>query len=121
MTTDNLFHSKIRPAVLYITLAICALGSAVYTGVGHAEGKNYYREEWNLPDFYPRGFDGYGRIEQIEKNNIVITDTALKLSPGARFCTPHSRRASRTAFAAGSLVAYILNDKREIESLWLIE
>jgi hypothetical protein len=79
------------------------------------------REEWKVPDFYPKGFDGYGKIERIDQGGVVIDDTALKFSRQVRFATPKDRSAGLYAFSVGDTVGYLLNEKREIISLWYIK
>jgi hypothetical protein len=80
------------------------------------------REEWRVPDFYPqKGFDGYGKIDRIDKAGVVIDDTVWKFSRQVRFATPKDRRAGLYAFSVGDTVAYLLNEKREIISLWYIQ
>jgi hypothetical protein len=93
---------------------------AVPSDFSYAQGR-FLREDWKLPDFYPRGFDGYGKIERIEPGGVVIDDTGWKFSRQIRFATPRDRSAAISSFSAGDTVAYLLNEKREIVSLWYIE
>jgi hypothetical protein len=94
--------------------------SAVPGDISYAKGR-YFREEWKVPQFYPRGFDGYGKIETIEKGRVVINDTSWKFSRQIRFATPKDLNAGVSSFSEGDTVAYLLNDNREIISLWYIE
>jgi hypothetical protein len=94
--------------------------AAVPSDFSYAQGR-FLREEWKLPDFYPRGFDGYGRIDAILKNRIIIADTGWKFARQIRFATPRDSHAGITSFSVGDTVAYLLNEKREIISLWYIE
>jgi len=94
--------------------------SAVPGNFSYAEGR-FMREEWKVPKFYPRGFDGYGKIERIGEEGVVIDDTAWKFSRQIRFMTPGDRHAGISAFSTGDTVAYLLNEKREIISLCYIE
>jgi hypothetical protein len=79
------------------------------------------REEWKVPKFYPRGFDGYGKIERIDQDGVVIDDTGWKFSRQIRFATPRDRNAGVSSFSAGDTAAYLLNENREVISLWYIE
>jgi len=74
-----------------------------------------------VPKFYPQGFDGYGRIDTIYEDGVIIADTLWKFSRRIRFTTPRDRNAGVHAFSEGDTVAYLLNEKREITSLWYIE
>jgi hypothetical protein len=94
--------------------------SAVPGDFSYAQGR-FMREEWKVPKFYPRGFDGYGKIEKIEDNGVVIADTGWKFSPDIKFATPEDRNAGIYAFSEGDTVAYLVNKDREITSLWYIE
>jgi hypothetical protein len=101
-------------------LALVFLLSAVPGNFSYAQGR-YMREAWRVPKFYPKGFDGYGKIETIERNRVVIADTTWKFAPGIKFATPGDRNAGIDAFSVGDTVAYLLNNDREITSLWYIE
>jgi hypothetical protein len=120
MTFDKICGRKVRAFFVCTGLAVVFLFSAVPVNFSHAQGR-FLREEWKLPDFYPRGFDGYGKIESIAKEGIVIDDTALKFSQQIRYATPRDPNAGLHAFSVGDTVAYLLNQDREIISLWFIE
>ena len=81
----------------------------------------HYREEWKLPDWYPRGFDGYGIIDRISDEVLVVSDTSIRLSANVTYNTPGYESNSVYSFSQGRTVAYLLNADGEIESLWLIE
>lgn len=109
-----------------IAAALCA-GVVVFMAswgilgtVSHAGGK-VFREEWKLPDFYPRGFDGYGRIDMIFADRIVISDLSKKLSRSVVYAVPSSPYASKSSFRVGNMVGYLLDHERQIVSLWLIK
>ena len=106
--------------VFYFALAGFFLAMGLTADLGYAQGR-YYREEWKLPDFYPRGFDGYGVIDRITDNEVVIGDTFFKLSFDVQYNTQRNKNTSDYSFKAGRRVAYLLNKEREIESLWLIK
>ena len=100
---------------------VALLSSGVISGeVSHAGGK-IFLEEWKLPKFYPRGFDGYGRLDMIFEDRLVISDTSRKLSSSVVYGTPSSSHASKSSFREGNTVAYLLDQNREIVSLWLIK
>ena len=80
------------------------------------------KENWKVPDFYPqKGFDGYGKIDAIDQDGVVIADTVWKFSGRVRFATPRDRNASISSFSEGDTVGYLLNSDREVISLWYIE
>ena len=120
MIFDKIFRRRWGAFWVCLGLALVFVLSAVPGNYSYAQGR-FMREEWQVPKFYPRGFDGYGKIEKIEKNRVVIADTAWKFAPGIKFATPGDRSAGIDAFSVGDTVAYLLNQDREITSLWYIE
>jgi len=120
MIFDKIFNRRRSTFWVCLGLAMVFMLSAVPPNFSFAQGR-YIREEWKVPEFYPRGFDGYGKIETIEKDRVVINDTAWKFSRQTRFATPRDRNAGVSSFSAGDTVAYLLNEKGEIISLWYIE
>ncbi len=78
--------------------------------------------EWIMPPHYPPdGFDGFGYINRISAQEVVIDDGLLKLARLVNYQTPHRGAASRSYFEAGDLVGYLKNSQHEVMSLWLIE
>jgi hypothetical protein len=120
MIFDKIFRRRRSAFWVCLGLAMVFMLSAVPGNFSYAQGR-FMREEWKVPKFYPRGFDGYGKIEAIENDGIVIDDTSWKFSRHIKFATPRDRRAGITAFSIGDTVAFLLNEKREIISLWYIE
>ena len=120
MIFDKIFRRRRGAIWVCLGLALVFLLSAVPGNFSYAQGR-YLREDWKMPKFYPRGFDGYGKIEAFEENDVVISDTAWTFAPGARFATPRDPNALIQNFSVGDTVGYLLNKDREITSLWLIE
>ena len=120
MIFDKIFRRRWSAFWVCLGLALVFMLSAVPGNFSYAQGR-IMREEWQVPKFYPRGFDGYGKIETIEEDGVVISDTVWKFSPGIKFATPKDRNAGIYAFSVGDTVAYLLNQDREITSLWYIE
>ncbi len=120
MTIISRLRKKAGTIVFCIALAGFFLTMGLAADTGYAQGR-YYREEWKLPDFYPRGFDGYGVIDRLTDNEMVISDTFFKLSFDVNYNTPSRRNTSDYYFKTGRRVAYLLDENREIESLWLIK
>lgn len=119
MTIRMLSHPR---SIACLILMICLVAPAVLPDASHAQ-RRYFKEEWlsALPDFYPRGFDGYGHIDRINLEEVVIDDVFFKLALDIRYVTPRRRHATSNSFEAGRLVGYILNDRHKIESLWFIQ
>jgi hypothetical protein len=107
-------------AVLCVGVVVLMASGAIFGNVSYAAGK-IFLEEWKLPNFYPRGFDGYGRIDMMFEDRIVISDSSKKLSSSVVYGTPSSSHASKSSFRVGNTVAYLLDQSREIVSLWLIK
>lgn len=76
---------------------------------------------FQLPDFYPENFSGYGCIDSISADGVVIDDRLMRFSPAATFHTPQKGQASWLSFDPRYLAGYITNDDNEIESLWYIQ
>jgi len=123
MIFDKITRRRRSAFWVCLGLAMMFLLSAVPANFSYAqEGEGrHMREEWKVPEFYPRGFDGYGKIERIDQESVVIDDTGWKFSGQIRFATPRDRNAGISAFSAGDTVGYILNEDKEVVSLWYIE
>jgi hypothetical protein len=111
---------KLAAAALCVAVAVLMASGVIFGNVSHADGK-IFLEEWKLPKFYPRGFDGYGRIDMMFEDRIVISDSSKKLSSSVVYATPSSSNASKSSFRVGNMVGYLLDQQREIVSLWLIK
>jgi len=111
---------KFAAAALCMTVVALLASGVIFGNISHADGK-IFLEEWKLPKFYPRGFDGYGRIDMMFEDRIVISDSSKKLSSSVIYATPSSSNASKSSFRVGNTVAYLLDHQREIVSLWLIK
>jgi hypothetical protein len=111
---------KFAATALCLAVVVLMASGAIYENVSYAGGK-VFREEWKVPDFYPRMFDGYGIIGIIYQDRIVINDRRKMLSSSAIYATPSSPHASKSSFRAGNTVAYLLDHNKEIISLWLIK
>ena len=96
------------------------LGNAVIP-VNFSHAQKRFKPEVVLPSGYPNGFDGYGRIEMLEENGIVIQDVLIRLSASVTFHTPTNMHSMSAEFNIGDLVGYITNIEGEITSLWLIQ
>jgi hypothetical protein len=111
---------KFAATALCVGVAVLMASGAIVGNLSHAGGK-IFLEEWKLPDFYPRGFDGYGRIDKIFEDRIIINDSSKKLSSSVAYGVPSSPNASKSSFQVGNTVGYLLDQRREIISLWLIK
>jgi len=76
---------------------------------------------FQLPDFYPDSFSGYGCIDSINGDGVVIDDRLMRISPAATFHTLKNGQAGWLSFDPGYLVGYISNEDNVIESLWYIQ
>jgi hypothetical protein len=76
---------------------------------------------FKLPDFYPENFSGYGCIDSINGDGVVIDDRLMRFSLAATYHTPNRPTASWLLFEPGYMVGYIWNDDEKIESLWYIQ
>ena len=101
-----------------LSLAVIFTAGVIPTGVGQAERR--VKGEWVLPKNYPNGFHGYGYLDRMAADEIIINDSVLKLAPSATYATPGSEIATSADFKLGDLVGYLKNARNEVESLWLI-
>ena len=120
MIFDKIIRRRLSTLWVCLGLAMVFLLSAVPGNLSHAQGK-FMREDWKVPEFYPSGFDGWGKIDTIDQDGVVIADTVWKFSPGIQFATPNDRNAGIDDFSPGNTVAYLLNQDSEITSLWYIK
>jgi hypothetical protein len=112
-------HHRIKQVIAGIALVIIAAGICIPAGAGAGEQK--FKGEWILPAHYPNGFDGYGYINRIGAEEVVINDSLLRLSPAVTFTTLNFIMAGRGDFTDGDLVGYLTNSEQEIISLWQIK
>jgi hypothetical protein len=115
---SKVLRARMRRIVLCAGLALFFLSAALPATVGYARQR--VKGEWVLPKFYPDGFDGWGRINRITADMVVIDDTVLRLSPSVVYRTPTKQYATSAYFKPGSLVGFITDETQEIVSLWLI-
>jgi hypothetical protein len=112
-------HDRIKQIIVGIALALIVAGICIPASAGAGEQK--VKGEWILPEHYPAGFDGYGYINRIAAEEVVIDDSLLRLSPAVIYTTLISVMAGSDDFRDGDLVGYLTNSEHEIISLWLIE
>jgi hypothetical protein len=74
-----------------------------------------------LPKHYPDGFHGFGHIDAISRDHVVINDIGYRLSPTATYNTPAAANVPTTYFRQGVIAGFLVNPQNEIVSLWLIE
>lgn len=111
-------HERITHALLATVAVLLIVGLGLPGAVCHA--KKVAKGEWAFPDHYPKKFDREGYIDSIEKDGIVIDDCSYGFSPFVTFSTPTRIHASRSQFRPGDLVGYIVNQKKQIEELYLL-
>ncbi len=83
------------------------------------DGKRY-KPEVVLPLQYPNGFHGYGRIDVLDEDGVIIADVFIKLAPYVTYHTPTNMDSYMAEFNPGDLVGWLKNLEGEIISLWLI-
>lgn len=112
-------HRRIRQISAVIALAFILVGLCMPANVSAGDRK--IKGEWILPEHYPEGFDGYGHVNRIDTEEVVIDDALMRLLPSVNYTTPENTVAYMADFAEGDLVGYLTNSKKEIVSLWLIK
>jgi hypothetical protein len=112
-------HRRIRQIGAVIALAFILVGVCMPADVSAGDRK--IKGEWILPKHYPAGFDGYGHLNRIDTEEVVIDDALMRLSPSVNYATPESVVAHMADFGEGDLVGYQTSSEMEVVSLWLIE
>jgi hypothetical protein len=112
-------HVRIKHALLVMVAVFLIVGVTLPSGICYAQKRA--KGEWAFPEYYPKKFDGEGYIDRIAKDEIVIDDCSYRFSSFVKFATPTRKNTLRSRFRAGDLVGYIINSKKEIESLWLLK
>ena len=120
MIFDKIIRRRRSTLWVCLGLVMVFVLSAVPGDFSYAQG-GFMREDWKVPEFYPSGFDGYGKIDTIDQDGVVIADTVWKFSGQVQFATPRDRNAGISSFSEGDTAGYILNGEREVISLWYIE
>ena len=87
---------------------------------GHTQQK--HKGEWIFPENYPLGgFDGWGTINRLATEEVVIDDVLYALSPSVTYHFPAASDVPASWFKPGHLVGFLKNTAGEIISLWRIE
>jgi hypothetical protein len=110
---------KIDQVLICTAMAFCLVAGAIPSTPCHAQ--RLVKPEVVLPAHYPNGFNGYGRIDAIDRDLVVIDDAAYRLSPTVTYSTPEFPNALIIDFPPGALAGFLTNGRNEIISLWLIE
>jgi hypothetical protein len=110
---------RLRHMLVCTGVALCLVGAAMPDGLSRAQRR--HKPEVKLPSFYPEGFHGYGRLDRIGQDEVVIQDSLKKLAPVVTYHTPDNRYATKAYFKLGDLVGYMIDSDRQVVSLWLIE
>ena len=100
--------------------------ATVWTGpVGAADGKarneSAAKDIQASRDHIPLSYDGFGVIDNIGKDQLIINDSVKKLSPMVTYHDQTGRYTSSTEFKVGTRVAYQVNKQREITVLYLFD
>jgi hypothetical protein len=111
-------HVRITHALVLMAVLFIIAGLSLPGAVCHA--KKAVKGEWAFPEHYPKKFDGEGRIDSIGRDGIVIDDRSFGFSAFMIFSTPTRKHASRSQFRPGDLVGYLVNEKKQIEGLYLL-
>jgi hypothetical protein len=120
MSVDRIISSKAwRQLTVFLMVTLFIVSTGIPVTLSHAQ--NRYKPEAVLPAGYPDGFDGYGRIDDLDDYRAVIQDILIKLAPSATFHMPNNMFGTIADFEIGDRVGYMKNEQGEITSMWLIE
>ena len=110
---------KIQRILICAALALF-LATAVIPSTP-CDARRLVKPEMVLPKHYPDGFHGFGHIDAISREHVVINDFAYRLSPTATYNTPAAENVPMTYFRQEVIAGFLMNPQNEIVSLWLIE
>ena len=110
---------KLKHILVCLGLALFLVSVVIPADLSHAQKR--YKPEVVLPPQYPDGFHGFGRIDVLYEDRIVIGDLSIKLTPFVTYHTPTNMNSYSAEFNIGDLVGYMKNLDGEIKSLWLIQ
>lgn len=113
------FFKGLRPFIVCSILTLFLVCTGMPVNLSHAQKR--YKPEVVLPADYPNGFDGFGRLDDLDDYRAVIQDSLIKVAPSATYHTPTNMHSTAADFEIGDLVGYLTNNEGEIISLWLIE
>jgi hypothetical protein len=108
-----------KTILICIGLALFFTNALIPSSLSYAQ--KGVKPEVVLPEHYPDGFDGFGRIDRIARDEVVIDDDLIPLASYVSYHTPKEMNAPSYLFVQGKLVGFIKNSENAIESLWLIE
>jgi hypothetical protein len=112
-------YGKISHALAVMAALFLMVGLNLPGSVCHA--KNAAKGEWAFPDHYPNKFDGQGYINRIGREGIVIDDCSFSFSAYRILSTPTRKHASQAHFRPGDPVGYLVNERKQIEGLYLLK
>jgi hypothetical protein len=72
------------------------------------------------PGFQHR-FNGVGRVDGITAEEVVIDDRLFKLAKKVTFNMPGRYDVSRARVGKGNIVGFMLNARKEVDSIWIME
>ncbi len=112
-------HKWIKHIPAFICIAVLLI--AVSGTLSPCYSRNLVKPEWTMPPHYPEGFHGWGRIGYIDSKEIVINDMVFVLSPFIEYNSTTALNDSIYLFTVGKKVGFLLDNKDEVDTLWLIE
>ena len=122
MQTNNMKYHKRAGQLLIICMGLAIFVGGLFIPATVSAEDQKVKPERIMPKHYPPGgFDGFGHIYRISKEEVVIDDRFFKLARWVKYVTPNDNITSRSDFEVGDLVGYLENSDREINSMWLIK
>ena len=115
-----MFNLTKKPFSTGILLILALIVFLMPVSAGYAQQK--HKGEWILPENYPLGgFDGWGTINRLAAEEVVIDDVLYALSPSVTYHFPSASDVTASWFEPGHLVGFLKSATGEIISLWRIE
>ena len=109
---------RVRNVILAVGITLCIAGLVIPSDPSFAQRRQ--KPEWVMPAHYPEWFHGFGRIGLITAERVVINDFDFRFSTYVEFHSPEEKNVSRYLFTVGKMVGFLLNENKEITSMWLL-
>ena len=112
-------HKLFKNLNSIVLIGAVLLGLLVFPTAGPM-ARSLHKGEWIQPSGYPIGFHGWGRLDRVGPDSVIIDDTQYGLAAAAVYNTTEMRDVPLSDLKAGDIIGFLLNAEDEIISLWLI-
>ena len=111
---------SIRKHLRYLMPVFAVALVLISIPAGVTSARSLHKGDWIQPSGYPVGFHGWGRLDRVGPDSVIIDDTQYHLAVAAAYHTTEMRDVPFSDLKAGAVIGFMLNAEDEIISLWLI-